>query len=115
MTITTPAAVPASLSRLDQFLTRAVILDAAHFDDTAQQLGEAQLIGWVLAAEHLALLTVDVPGLDALDLPGCVAAALREVGDWDLALAARYPDLTRLRVLLADVHHALTDPQRVRG
>lgn len=107
MTITTPDAVPASLSRLDQLLTQAVILDADHWDETAHQLGEAQLIAWVLAAEHFALLTVEVPGLASLDLPGCVAAALREVQDWDLLLAAGYPDVTKLRILLADVHCAL--------
>lgn len=112
MTITTPAAVPASLSRLDQFLTRAVALDADHWDHTAQLLGEAQLIAWVLAAEQSALLSVEVPGLTRLDLPGCVAAALGEVQDWDLQLAAGYPDLARLWALLTDVHRALATTGR---
>lgn len=107
MTITTPEAVPASLSRLDQLLTRAVILDANHWDEAAHQLGEAQLIAWVLAAEHFALHSVEVPGLASLDLPGCVAAALSEVQGWDLLLAAGYPDVTKLRILLSDVHRAL--------
>jgi len=115
MTITTPAAVPGSLSRLDQLLTRAVVLDADHWDDTACRLGEAQTTAWVLAAEHSALQIVDVPGLSSLDLPGCVAAALHEVQDWDLHLAAGYPDLTRLRVLLADVHRTLATGTRGRG
>lgn len=110
MTINTPDAVPASLGRLDQYLTQALILAADLRGSTACQLAEAQTVAWVLAAENHALWCVDVPDLDALDLRGCIAAALREVQDWDLLLAAGYPEVSRLCVLLADVHRALAAP-----
>jgi hypothetical protein len=106
MTTHTPTEAWAPLNRLDQLLTRALILAADRWDDTAALIAHAHAIARVLAAEHDAP-PIEVPGLAELDLPGCVAVALREAQGWVVVRAGSLADLTKLRVLLADVHRAL--------
>ena len=55
---------------------------------------------------------IAVPGLEGLDVPGCVDATLREVQSWDLLLAGDLPGVGRLEVLLSDLRRTLASRGR---
>jgi len=101
-----------SIGRVDLLLGRATVLSAVWFDETAAAIQEAMGLALYLAAAHPSEGPVEVPGLDSLDLLGCVGAALREVQSWDLLLAAELPGMGRLEVLLSDVRRALATAGR---
>lgn len=103
-----PVLIPAeSIATVDLLLGQATMLTADRFDDVAAMIQEAMGIALLMAATHPTDRPVEVPGLAGLDALGCIDQALREAQSWDLALAVDLPDMTRLRVLLADVRPEL--------
>ena len=101
-----------SIGRVDLLLGRAAALSAVWFDETAAAIQEAMGLALYLAAAHPCSSPIAVPGLEGLDVPGCVDAALREVQSWDLLLAGDLPGMGRLEVLLSDVRRALATAGR---
>lgn len=100
--------IPAeSIATVDLLLGHATMLTADRFDDVATMTQEAMGIALMMAATHPTNRLVDVPGLAGLDALACIEQALREAQSWDMALAVDLPDMTRLRVLLADVRREL--------
>ena len=96
-----------SIAKVDLLLGQAIMLGPDDWSDTTANLHEAMGIALLMVAQHPTGEPVDLPGPDQLSVLGCVEEALREVQSWDLALAADLPDMTRLRVLLADVRPEL--------
>ena len=104
---TAHAEVARSVGRIDLLLGHVTMLTADRWDSLSKSVHEAMAIALLMAAEHPSPEPVEVPGLRAMGVRECIAEALREVQTWDLALAIDYPDMTRLRVLLADLHREL--------
>lgn len=101
-----------SIGRVDLLLGRATALSAVWFDETAAAIQEAMGLALYLAAAHPCSSPIAVPGLEGLDVPGCVDAALREVQSWDLLLAGDLPGMGRLEVLLSDLRRTLASRGR---
>jgi hypothetical protein len=96
-----------SIGKVDLLLGQATMLTADRWDEMTGMVQEAMGIVLLMAATHPSRRPVDVPRLASMNAMDCVEQALREVQSWDLSLAAAFPDLARLRVLLTDVR---TDP-----
>lgn len=108
--------IPAeSIATVDLLLGQATMLTADRFDDVAAMIQEAMGIALLMAATHPTDRPVEVHGLVGLDALGCIEQALREAQSWDLALAVDLPDMTRLRVLLADLRRELDVAAGLRG
>jgi len=105
--VASPDAAATSIDRLDQLLGQALMV-ADRWDDVFADIGTAAAITMVLAAEHRPASPTDVPRLATMGLAACIDEALAEVQRWDLALFPVYPDLGRLRALLAQLHWRLT-------
>jgi hypothetical protein len=104
-----------SIGKVDLLLGRATMLTADRWDEVAGMIQEAMGVVLLMAAAHRFSQPVDVPGLASMSAMDCVDQALREVQSWDLALAAAFPDLARLRVLLTDVRTDLNVTSVRRG
>lgn len=104
-----------SIATVDRLLGQATLLTADRWDDTAAMIAEAMGIALLMSATHPTSRPAEVPGLAGLGVLDCVEESMREVGSWDLALAADLPDLARLRVLLSDVRGDLLLASGRRG
>ncbi|MBK8463501.1 MAG: hypothetical protein IPL36_10835 [Nigerium sp.] len=96
-----------SIGRVDLLLGHATMLTADRWDDVAGMIQEAMGIALLLAATHPASPPARVTDLAGLGVRACIEQAWAEVQRWDLALAADFPDMARLRVLLTDLRHRL--------
>jgi hypothetical protein len=104
-----------SIGKVDLLLGQATMLTADRWDEMAGMIQEAMGIVLLMAATHPSSQPVDVPGLANMNATDCVDQAWREVQSWDLTLAAAFPDLSRLRVLLTDLRTDLNVTGARRG
>lgn len=110
-----PTVPAASIGRVDLLLGHATMLTADDWDDIAGAVQEAMGIVLLMAATHPADPPAQIPELASLTTRDCIDRAWQEVQEWDLALTADLPDLARLRVVLADLHHGLAAGAGDRG
>lgn len=107
--VTSPAAATASIHKLDQLLSTAMVQVSDRWDEASSFIAECAGITMELSAEHPVAQPV-VPSVTAMSASEYVMAALREIQRWDLELVPDYPDITRLRTRLVEAHRLLTAP-----
>jgi hypothetical protein len=116
--VKSPADVARSSVTLDRLIGQALVRAADRWDGVAVLIGEAMGIALLMSAQNPCNEPVDLPDLADLadlDLAECINRALREIQRWDLMLASDHPDMTRLRVVLADVRRDLVAESKRRG
>lgn len=100
-----------ALHRVDLLLHYAIVALGDTFDETTDLVEKASFLAQVLVARRTHETTASDDGMSQLSIRQCVLAALREANSIDVAVAAHYPEITKLRVLLDEAQHNMRNDQ----